>query len=227
MKITRLTELSLYYKLRETLSIKRTADLAKSVDFLTYTLKYNNITTTFDVVVSVNGTIATSGYVVDYINGAIKFNNALTASDQVKVDYYYCPFNLYDESSNETTDNNFKYPAIAIYEDDTDTQPYELGSASTEKIKTYVIQVWSERGGERNDATDSIVEMLEGSIPIVDYNAGFPTNADGTKNDSFNPYNYLTVAVSDSINYRKGGSLDIGKKAKYFAEIYVDFKIFI
>jgi hypothetical protein len=226
MKITRLTELSLYYKLRESLSIKKSADLAKSVDFSLYTLKYNNITTTLDVVVYKNGTIATSGYVVDYINGTIKFDTALTSSDQVKADYYYCPFNLYDESSNELTDN-FKYPAIAIYEDDTDTTPYELGNSSTEKTKSYVIQVWSERGGERNDATDSIVEMLEGSIPIIDYNAGFPTNSDGTKNTSFNPNNYLTVAISDSINYQKGGSLDIGKKAKFFAEIYVELKIFI
>lgn len=226
MKISRLTELSLYYMLRDTLSIKKTKDIAKSVDFLSYSLKYNNITTTYDVVVSVNDIEATSGFVVDYINGVVKFDTALIASDIVKVNYYYCPFNLYDESSNELTDNA-KFPAIALYEDETDTRPFELGTSQTEKVKTYIIQVWSERGGERNDATDSIVEMLEGSIPIVDYNNGFPVNADGTKNLAFDSSNIITVANTDSIKYEKGGSLDISKKPKFFAEIYVDLSIFI
>jgi hypothetical protein len=226
MKTTRLVELSLYYKLKDSLSIKRTGETLTSVDFISYNLKYDNITTTFDVVVYVDGEIATSGYVVDYINGIIKFDSALSSSNIVKADYYYCPYRIYDESSSETTDN-FKYPAIAIYEDETETEPYEIGTATTEKVKSYVVQVWSERGGERNDVTDSIVEILERSIPIIDYNAGFPVNNDGTKNMSFNPNSIVTVAVSDSINYRKGGSLDIGTKPKYFAEIYVDFKIFI
>jgi hypothetical protein len=225
MKITRLTELSLFYKIRDTLSIKRTGEVAKSVDFSSYSLKYNNITTTFDVVVYIDGVKATSGYVVDYINGIIKFNPALTASNVVTVDYYFCPFNLYDEGSNETTDN-FKYPAIAVYELDANAEPFELGNSNTEKIKTFVIEIWADRGGERTDATDAIVEMLEANIPIIDYNAGFPYNADGTLNNSFDPNNIITVATADSINYRKGGSLDIGNKPKYFSEIYVDLKIF-
>ncbi len=226
MKISRLIELSLFYKLRELLSVKKTNDIAKSVDFISYQLKYNNISTVHDVIVKVDGSIVLSGYSVDYLNGVIKFENGLAVDNIVKVDYYYCKFNIYDESSNETTDN-FKYPAVAIYEDVTNTRAYELGSSQTEKTKTYIIQVYSEQGGERNDVTDSIVEMLEGSIGITDYNYGFPLNEDGTLNTSFNPSQTITIAHAESINYRKGGSLDIGKKPKFFTEIIVDLKIFI
>lgn len=226
MQITRLTELSLFYKIRDTLSIKRTGESPTTVDYKTYTLKYNNITTSQQAVVYTGGAVVTSGCAVDYINGVVKFNSPLTSSNAVTVDYYFCPFNIYDEGSNETTDN-FKYPAIAIYEHQADTQAYELGNSATEKIKTFIIELWTERGGERTDATDQLVTMLEGSIPIIDYNQGFPYNSDGTLNTSFNPNNTLTVAITDSINYRKGGSLDIGNKPKYFSEIYVDLKIFI
>jgi hypothetical protein len=224
MKITRLTELSLYYKIKDTLSIKRTGEVLKSVDFLSYSLKYNNIPTAFEVVVKVDGTVATSGYAVDYINGLIKFISPLTASNTVTADYYFCPFNIYDEGSNESTDN-LKYPAIGIYEDNADAIPFELGSSNTEKIKEFVIEVWSERGGERTDAVDTLVEMLEGNIPIINYNDGFPYNTDGTINMSFDPTNIVAIATTDSINYSKGGSLDIGNKPKYFSEIRVDLKI--
>ncbi|RPK20067.1 hypothetical protein [Paenibacillus xylanexedens] len=226
MKISRLIELSLFYQLRDLLSVKKTNDIAKSVDFISYQLKYNNISTTKDVVVKVDGNIVASGYSVDYLNGIVNFDIALTQSNQVKVDYYYCNFNIYDESSNETSES-FKYPAVAIYEDETETKPYELGSSQTEKTKTYIIQVFSERGGERNDVTDSIVELLEGSIGITDYNLGFPLNEDGTLNDSFDPYQIITYTHAESINYRKGGSLDIGNKPKFYSEIIVDLKIFI
>lgn len=219
-------ELSLYYKIREHLAIKKTNEKLNSVDRISYPLRYNNIPALFNVVVLVNEIEATSGYAVDYINGIVKFDTVLTVTDKVKATYYYCPFNIYNESSNETTDI-LKLPAIGIYEDATDTQPFELGNSRTEKTKTYVIQIWSEHGGERNDATDSIVELLEGSLPIIDYNEGFPTNEDGSKNQTFDYSKSIALAATDGINYRKGGSLDVGSKAKYFAEIYVDFKIFI
>lgn len=226
MKISRLIELSLFYKIRELLAVKKTNEVAKSVDFSTYTLKYKNVEPSKEVVVKVDGVETTEGYRLDYLNGIIHFDTPLSSLNKVEVSYFYCNFNIYDESSNETTDN-FKYPAIAIYEDYTDTRGYELGSSQTEKTKTYIIQVFSERGGERNDVTDSIVEMLEGSIGITDYNEGFPLNEDGTINTSFDPNNIVTYSVTESINYRKGGSLDIGNTPKFSSEIIADLKIFI
>jgi hypothetical protein len=226
MQITRLVELSLHYQIRELLSVQRTGEKVTSVDFLNYNLKYNNIITSYSVVVYKNGSTVTSGYVFDYINGVIKFSSKQLATDVITADYYYCPFYMYDEGSNETSDD-FSYPAIAIYEHNSYADPYELGNTNNELVKTFIIEVWSERGGERTDATDLIVSWINNTFPIIDYNLnGFPYNPDGTLNTSFDPTNIVTYAFTDSINYRKGGSLDIGNKPKYFSEIYVDLKIF-
>jgi hypothetical protein len=224
MEITRLTELSLFYNMRDYLSVKKTGEVLSSTNLISYTVKYTNVITSIPMVVYKNGAIVIN-YTIDYVNGIITFNSTLLVGDVVTVDYYYCIFNIYDESSNATTDS-FKYPAIAIYEDDTDTAGFELGSATKETTTTWIIEVWAERGGERNDATDNIVKMFNGTIPIVNYNNGFPVNSDKTLNINFNPNDIMTYAICESIKYRKGGSLDIGSKPMYFSEIRADLKIY-
>jgi hypothetical protein len=191
---------------------------------MTYNLKYSNIQTKNDIVVYVNNIAQSSDYTVNYQNGIITFNSQLQSSDVVKADYWYCPINIYDEGKNPASDD-FKYPAVAVYEDIANHEAYELGSSKTEKVTTWVFEVWSERGGERSDMTDTIVELLEGNIPIVDYNSGFPLDRNGNKNESFDATNILTYAVCDSINYTKGGSLDIGDKPKYLSQIYAVLRV--
>jgi hypothetical protein len=227
MKVTRLTELSLYYKVQEELSRYRAKEKPTSANFTVYNLKYNNIQINKPVTIYVNGMEKDpSLYTINYIEGIIAFNAPLTSSDVVEVSYTYCPINVYDESTSpQGTD--FKYPAVAIYELVREDEAVELGSNKKELHPTWIFEVWTERGGERNDITDTIMEMFEeGSIPIIDFNIEFPVNADGSKNTNYDEttqvFGYM---YCDSINYRKGGSLDIGEKPKFLSEIMADLTI--
>lgn len=227
MKITRLVGLSLYHTVQKSLTRIRVGEKPKSADFKVFKLKYSNIQTDYPIVVRVNGIEENpSNYIVDYKSGSINVSRTiLTSSDVVEVDYKYCTVNLYDESANPLS-NDFSYPAVAVYEIDREDTPKELGNAKKEMHPTWGIEVWSERGGERDDITDTIMELFEGSIEVVDYNIAFPVNEDGTKNDNFDEVSQTIGYMDcDSINYRKGGSLDIGDKPKFLTEILVDLTI--
>lgn len=226
MKITRLVELSLVYKIQEVLSVQRLGEVLNSVDYKNYNLKFPNVQASLPFKIYVDNQEQSSGFTVNYSNGIVMFDTSINPTSVVKADYYYCPVHIYDESSSAKDQNNdFKYPAVAIYEDDSIHVPYELGNPTKEIHSTWVIEVCCERGGERNDITDMIMEMFNDHIDIIDYNLGFPLNTDGTKNLSFDPNNIAGVMYADSINYNKGGSLDIGDKPKYLSQIYVDLVI--
>jgi hypothetical protein len=225
MKITRLVEYSLFHKIEEVLSIQKRNDKPKSVDFLTYNLKYNNVQTKREVVVRINGVQSSQPYVVDYKNGYVIFSVPLTASDEVLVDYYYCPVHIYDEGANPESDD-FKYPAVAIYEGNRTDKPYELGNVSKHIYSLWVIEVLSERGGECNDIRDTLMELFNENIPLIDYNQGFPKNADGAINPVFNEQaQTIGFMICEGINSEKGGSLNIGDKPKFLATIYVDLVV--
>jgi hypothetical protein len=224
MRITRLIELTLFHHVKSIFARTR-KEKPKSADFRTYSLKYTNILPE-EVKVYKNGfLVGNTEYFADYINSIIVFNLQQSSSDVIEVEYRYCPINIYDEGSNPS-DDNFKYPAIAIFEIDSDHIGKELGSNKKEKHPTWGMEVWTERGGERHDITDTIVESLEeGTLPILNYNDGFPVESDGSINDSFDYGNIVGYMSFDSINYRKGGSLDIGDKKKYIAEILIELTI--
>lgn len=230
MEITRLVGLSLYYAIQDKLSQQRIKEQATSADFLTYILKYNSIVYSQPVQVYINGTLQSSStYTVNYNQGIVKLGIKLTSSDVVEVSYYFCPVSLYDNSQNPNTNNAFKYPAVAIYEHNRHDVPYELGSSIRLKLPQWNIDIWSERGGERDDITDLIVEMIEEEeLPIIDYNIAFPVSLDGTLNTSFNYEGQIKgYLTTDSINYLKAGSLSIGDTPKFLAEIYADFTIIV
>jgi hypothetical protein len=215
--------------LQDVLSQTRVKEKAKTANFTTYNLKYTNVQTKYPFTVYANGLEYNSGsYNVDYVNGAITFVTPLTSSDVIEVSYTYCPINIYDETMSPQS-SDFKYPAVSVYELDREDKAFELGNPKKEMHPTWVIEVLTERGGERNDITDDIMSFFEeGSIPIIDYNIAFPTNQDGSKNNSFNENSQIVgYMYCDSINYRKGGSLNIGDKPKFLTEILVDLTISI
>lgn len=230
MEITRLVELSLFNKIQEKLSRFRSKEIPTSANFLTYNLKYNNVQTKDPVTVYVNGSQYNSSlYTVDYTNGIINFNTSLTSSDKVEVDYTYCFVNIYDESMSPS-DNNFKYPAVAVYEAERKDEGLELGSNAKEMHPLWMIDVWAERGGERNDYTDMIVALFEesDSHTIIDYNIAFPVNSDGTINKSYNENSQIKgYMYVDSIKYHKGGSLNIGEKPRFLTEILLYLTVII
>lgn len=224
MNITRLVGLSLFHAVQDALTVKKTGEKAKSADFLTYTLKYKSVQPQYPVVVSVNGTPATD-YTMDYFNGIVKFNAALTSTDEVKVDYYYCPVKTYDESQSPLG-SNFEYPAVAIYEDDSRRESIELGSSRKNIRANWIVEVWSLYGGERDDISDTLMEMFESPVEIIDYNIAFPLLEDGSTDSTFDKANQLfAYADVDSINCNKAGSLDVGDKPAYLAQIFVELLV--
>lgn len=224
MRISRLIELTLFYKLQDLFSTSKNAERISSADFKTYNLKYTNIQPQYPVNVYVDGVLS-SAYTIDYVNGIITFASALVSTNIVTVDYTYCPVNIYDEGRNPLS-QDFKYPAVAVYEDTASLHPYELGTGNREIRSYWIFEVYAERGGENNDIKDAIVDMMqEDPFPIIDYNLGFPINRDGTKNTSFDSNNASAYANIYSINYIKGGSLDIGDKPKYMSQIHVELSI--
>jgi hypothetical protein len=228
MQRTRLIELSIFEKIQDRLSRTISKGATTSANFLTYKLKYNNIRTQYPVVVYANGIVYnSSGYSVDYVNGIINFNTPLTSVDVVQVDYTYCYVNVYDESMSPS-DNNFAYPAVAVYEMRRHDVGFELGNNVAEMHPRWVIEVWADRGGERNDYTDLIVNMLEEgmTLPIIDFNIAFPVNADGTINTSYSEIGQrIAYMFIDGIKYNKGGSLNIGEKPRFLTEIFVNMTI--
>jgi len=225
---TRLIELSLFEQIQDKLSRSASKEIPVSPNLLNYNLKYNNIRTQYPVNVYINGELASpSLYSVDYVNGIVNFKTARASTDVIQVDYTYCYVNVYDESMSPS-DNNFKYPAVAIYEIDREDVGFELGSSIRENHPRWGIEIWAERGGERNDYTDLLMNLFEdgATLPIIDFNVAFPINSDGTINPLYNP-STQTIAYMfiDSIKYNKGGSLNIGEKPRFLSKILVDMTI--
>jgi hypothetical protein len=205
--------------------IKKTGEKPKSADFRTYNLKYTNIQLNEEISVSVDGTLVSTGYSVDYINGIILFESPLTSTSVVSVDYYYCPINIYIDGESPSSPE-FKYPAIAIYEADSKGVPIELGSSKKERYANWVLEIWTDRGGENSDIKDTLMDFFDEELNIIDYNVDFPINRDGSKNTLFDAdANTIGFATCESINSAKSGSLDIGDKPKYLNEIFVELKI--
>jgi hypothetical protein len=221
---TRLVELSLFYAVQKALAIRKTNEIPSSSDYKNYSLKYKNISSFFSPIVEVNAMTVSVGYAINYIQGIVIFDNALLSSDTVKVTYEYNKVNIYDEGKNPL-DDDFRYPALAIYEVEMRDEGFELGNSVKEKNGIWSFEVLAEKGGERHDISDKIYRAIseEGSIPIVDYNIAFPINADGMKNVQFNEeIQTIGHITCDSINKRNAGSLGIGDKPKYISEIMAE-----
>jgi hypothetical protein len=224
MEITRLVELSLIYSLKSHLSVRKTNESPATTDNKTFRLKYADITEDKEVLVLVGGAPPSVDYKVNYRDGLIIFDSPLASSSDLRVSYSYCKINVYDEGKNPFTDDNFQYPAISIYEINREDEGYELGSGRKEKNSHWGIEVWTERGGERHDISDSIINFFEeDNSPIIDYNKSFPLDSNGFKNPAYNKESQVRGYMScDSINKDNGGSLGIGDKPKYMSEIVVE-----
>lgn len=227
MRITRLTELSLFYKIRELFTATKTGEILKSADFQTYNLKYTNVQLNSTINVYVNGVIQTTGYSLDYMTGVLRFDTRFNSLTEIKIDYSYCPYSIYDEGIDPSSkDNKFSYPAIAVYEATSEDEPIELGSSRRDRISDWVVEIWTENGGANSDIRDTIMELFIEEIKILDYNIAFPTNRNGSLNEMFSAEEQtIGYAIADSINSGKSGSLNIGEKPKYLSEIFVELKI--
>lgn len=226
MERTRLIEYSLYYKIQDKLSRRRKKEKPKTLDSQTYNLRSVDVLPQYPVEVFVNNIQQQGNFTVNYLDGIVTFDFPLNTTDTVEISYTYCTHTIYDESNNPRVEE-FVSPAVAIHRQNRTDKAFELGNAEREEHSMWVIDVWSYRGGERHDATDMLTRMFEvESLPIVDYNLGFPLEQNGTKNDNFDTRSMTTnYMILDGIKSSDGGSLYNGDKPVYTSNIVVDLII--
>jgi hypothetical protein len=222
-----MVELSLYFYLMDNLSVLKTGEVLTSTDLITYPVKFKNVITNNELKVYVNGFVQDENtYTFDFPNGVLRFNTNRLASDAVKIDYRYCYLNIYDEGQFESK-KDIQMPCVVIAEEDFKDVGYELGTSKKERNGVWNIAVFSDRGGERNDITDEICELLEiGTLPVINYGLNFPFLSNGQKNTLFDSTAQIAGYMSfNSINSFKAGSYSLGDKPAYTSEILVNMTI--
>lgn len=79
-------------------------ELTPDGDYLIYTAGHQNWINdgiNYPVTVYVNGTEETSGFTINYIQGKVEFDSALTVDDVVTVDYYYDAVEVLDDDGSQ------------------------------------------------------------------------------------------------------------------------------
>lgn len=175
-----LVESSIYHKLQYTFKATLNTVQLSTQDNKTYFSPKKNLLPLEVLKVYKNGIEQSTGFTVYYPDGKIVFDVANQATDIITLDTSYCYVNLDISFQNE-----FSLPKIVIDFDENIDFPLEIGSKNRRIDNYYVdIIVYSERYGSQKDYLNIIKDNVR-SIPIIDFNQGFPINSDGTKNSSF------------------------------------------
>lgn len=74
-------------------------------------------------------------------------------------------------------DEDLTLPTVSIDGGEIDTSPGELGNRKRLKYRTWYIDVFALTKSQRNDLGYTILNALEETIPVYNYNEGFPPNS--------------------------------------------------
>lgn len=225
MKISLLrnTGLSLYYHLKDYLSIEVKDEELSTEDNIEYS---SNHSLWYEVkpVIKINGE-QTTDFKLDSYNGKITMDNELTDSDVVTATYKYSPVYIYDDYPDNLDDNELKLPAVSIVNEDTTENPYQLTSGKR-VIRYYVIEVWAERNTQRDDLSEKIKEKFDQSLELIDFNLGFPI-MNGRINYDFDmknqAYDYLYL---DDFRMHPDRTQGLGDKMLYVMSMDITIEHF-
>lgn len=145
--------------------------------------------------VYINNTLVSSGYNIDYRNGRVIFDNAVSPSSTVALEYSYkwvyiddtqnLPINRrLDRNSFRFEDSNFivgsgnsntladtrvplPFVGVNVLEEKT-TKPYEIGSYSTLTKNRVLLNIFSESKTEARKIADTITAQENRTIPLYD-----------------------------------------------------------
>lgn len=223
MKLLRLIEQSVYYAVMDCLTINIADETLTTNDnyYKIYKSRYNNWSVTGNVVVKKNNEVVSSGITLDYVNGKVIFASANTSTDVIKLTYSPCSVNLVQAYPDDPT--SIKLPTVSIEHSETEERGYEIGSSSRKEINMwFFIDIFAQRSGQRSDIVDTIKEYFDMDIPVINYNNGFPTNSDGSKNNNFDIFiQTIGYLQTDSISVSTSRSLDNGNVEQYVATLPV------
>lgn len=69
---------------------------------------------------------------------------------------------------------NLEIPSVSIEADTIDVKPWELGNRNGLFIRVWFIDVFAVNKSQRDEISYTILHALENTIPVYDYNEGFP-----------------------------------------------------
>lgn len=219
MAISRLRNigLSLFYEIESLFSLHVDKEKLTTEDYQVYHFSHSPVLTSKSVYIYENNTEINTGYSINYPSGYLTFNSQRLSTDVVEATYDYCYIKVFNGYPDDI-EQNIVVPSICIEYDESFTKPIELGSKKRKKYNhEFEIVIYASGSGQRDDISFEIIEnLLSKSMPLVDYSLGFPINADGTKNNSFNKDNQTVGWLEfENINLQSFRSVDFGEVSLY------------
>ena len=99
--------------------------------------------------------------------------------------YYYWLKDLFSTLPitvvDEFPEDNLKVPSVCIENGDVIIIPKEMGNRHGTRLRGWYIDVYAKNKVQRNEIAFKIIDALEESIPVYDYDEGFPPDVSPTK----------------------------------------------
>lgn len=70
--------------------------------------------------------------------------------------------------------NNLTVPSVSIHPLKIDCPPIEIGNGQTDRIRVYQINIYANSDIQRSQFSYTVLNLLDGKIPVYNYNEGFP-----------------------------------------------------
>lgn len=78
-------------------------------------------------------------------------------------------------------DEILKLPTVSVEIDVIDSYPFELGNRHLAKTRIWYVDVFASNKGQRNEFAYRVLNELEDTIPVYNYDEGFPPEANPSK----------------------------------------------
>jgi len=146
------------------------------------------------------GTISSSNYTVNYIDGAIIASGVTTTPDGVPTTINFTQYYVSTIDGWPGT-NPPELPIVAVEITDYDKQPFQLGGGR-KAVRNAAIHIFATSSAERDDLTEFLYDALfNRHIPVIDFRGGEPLNYDGTFNTTFSGTLLQLNTNDDSLFY--------------------------
>lgn len=225
MGLTRLTTLSLIYFLNQELSMEVVGGQSIQRDTRTFALKHNRLVPTRTISVYVDGElISVDGYKVYPQDGLLVFSSPL-GSASVTVDYHYSLIDVVDAYRKDV----LNAPIVAVENVGDKERGMEIGTDSKLVTAEFRINVYANTEGQRDDVTDFIKRALDKTMPIWDFNKGFPVLYGGEINPTFDVNKIVGRMCFEHPSVRRNplqssDRLEVGRAIIMVRGEYLDFR---
>ncbi len=130
------------------------------------------------------GTISSSNYTVNYLDGALTTPGVTTTPEGVPTTINFTQYYVSVIDGWPGT-NPPELPVVAVEMIGYDKQPFQLGGGR-KAVRKGAIHIFATSSAERDDLTEFLFDAIfNRHIPVIDFRDGEPLNYDGTFNTTF------------------------------------------